>query len=738
MFISIPEYNISTKKWGERKFDTKADYHAFVSSHFKFPGQYNLKETKVWYERRTFFEKSRIYCPFKPGTRDAIRFWEFEKKKSFNLGGVIYLLDEQEYFIPGDYYFYLNYCPIYDKIENRQCFPSVWDSDLHTYIFLLLCRLEGLHFACLKKRQWGATYKFDEVLINSMWFGNHSLHKVFTFNSNQLTGTWQYLENYRNHLNSHTAWRRPMEPGGFGEWIIRQRKKKETGDWVWIGNHTQLKAFVTEKDPSSPVGGGGYVVFGDEAGKNPTLNLTHNYLLPVVQQGGYTTGLCIYSGAVGELDKCDPLKRYFYSPDSGRFKSVTNIWDEEFYGQPCAFFVPTSWNYIGRDGTKYFDENGNSFVEEAVAAILKEREELKAKTTPEDYQLYISQNPLTPGEAFDVRKESIFPQAIISRHITRLDKNPDAQGKPIELYYDADGKVKFRFSSRSPISVFPLTKADISGKGINREGCVVMWEPPDDTLPFGTYWAGVDPVEEQQSNTSESLCCIYIVKAATEKVRVVENKREVKNYSWKICACWIGRYDDPKKNHETCEMLQELYNARAIIEVNVDSYVKYMLGRKKLKHLVPTDEIKFRPEIGVVKNKTTYKWGFKTNADVKNIIIQNLIEVMKEEIDTVTMSNGKELRKVYGVERFSDKMFLKECLLYDGKINTDRIIALGSVLSHLLVLEKSGYVAKQGEAVEPILVEDDPVVRVRSPFTSVGVRRPAMTPIRRTPFKHLL
>lgn len=151
MFISIPVINIESREQTSRDFDTKLEYLAFVESHYKHPGEYNLKYTDVWREAALQFESKKYYCKYIKGSRDFIKHWNNEKLKCSFLGGVIYTSIEREedkiitteYFLPGLHYFYLNYCRIFDKIRNMEIFPDLWDSDLHFYLYVLIRKIKG-------------------------------------------------------------------------------------------------------------------------------------------------------------------------------------------------------------------------------------------------------------------------------------------------------------------------------------------------------------------------------------------------------------------------------------------------------------------------------------------------------------------------------------------------------------------------------------------------------------------
>lgn len=691
-YIRIPTCNIFSGVWDYREFETKEDYISFVQSHFKLPGKYNLKYTHVWKELATKFDNSspKRYQNFVKKSRDYIKFWDFEKEKCRYNGGVIYWGREKkdgevhsyEYFVPGLFYFYLNYCIIFDKLEKVQKFPNIWDSDLHFFIYILLCILKGKHALVVKKRQAGYTYKHIAILLNTLWFNGGFTNKIFAQDKTHVENSWAFMANFRNHLNRHTGWYRNFNPDKTLEWK-QQVQVEEEGKKVFKGNMSVLKGFTTEKDPAKGVGGANSFVYGEESGMNDTLHITHQYLLPATQLGNVTTGLVMYSGSVGELEKCGPLKTFFYNPEINGFLGVENIWDDDNQrGKQCGFFVPEEWNY-----PHFIDEDGNSDVEGARKVIDQEKEKQKGLGT-EPYRLYCSQHPSSPGEAFAFRKESIFPVYLIKRQMTRIEQQK-LYGIPTDLYMDENGNIKDRISSRTPVSEFPCRSGD-------KEGVVMVWERPSEKPKWGEYFAAVDPVVEGKTETSDSLFSVYIYKNLVEVTKEKDGKVEKNLEGDEIVACWTGRFDDVKKTNERAEMLIEWYNAMTIVENNVTSFIQHMITKKKQKYLLTKHEIPFIKELHA--NKSVFQeYGIKMTEVIKTFIFSSVVEYLKEEIGVLHDNDGKELSKILGVSRIKDTMLLREMEVYEDKMNVDRIIAFGLVLALARSRQINGLITRREE-----------------------------------------
>ena len=366
-------------------------------------GEYNLKDTHKWRESAIFFQENEYYTDLIDETHDWHEFWDEEERKIMNGFWI------DEFYIPGMYYFYLNYLPIYHKQLNKYEFPDVYDMDYHTFLCLEHAIFLKKHFVVIKKRQAGFTLKFCVPLIRELFFERGSPNYLATFEEAQVLKTWtEVIEPYREHLNTHTAWYREFTPSKPLNWRVAKQVISESGRNITVGRKNILKGLILSKSPSKGVGGSARFIFADEAGVNPVLSKFIGYVKPMITYGDTTTGTIIVSGAVGELKHLEGgLKEYIQYPEKNSFYAVDNIWDKdnEFSGKKCGFFVPESWAYFGVDrdpisefyNQPFIDEHGNSFVERAEEYIKKKRDGLIDEGEEAD-KFDISQKPLTLAE----------------------------------------------------------------------------------------------------------------------------------------------------------------------------------------------------------------------------------------------------------------------------------------------------------------------------------------------------
>lgn len=699
MFYRAPTYNIDTKKWSHTDFEDRKSAVIYIDKQVKYPGRYNLKYTEgTWNEQGKIFEKTGSYPVYIKNSQEYKKHWDFEKEKCKFDGFVIYKSEKEniEFAVPGLMYFYLNYCPILDKVKKGNFLPEIYDGDYHYYLYVLRCILRRKFAVILKKRQSGYTLKNMSIMLNCIWFGKSAVAKIFAYLESKVKDSWIFLENYKEHINKHCAWTRGLDPGQKLDWQIKRKRN----DGSVTGNLSIAKGFTTKQDFTNGVGGNADLIFGEEFGINPTGDKTHEYITSNVALGGLTTGLIIYSGAVGELDKAEALKKYILHPETEGFLACENeIEDDIEYGPKVGFFAPEWWNYVSiaedangdsfGEALKCFDEWGNSNKELSLSEIKKWRK-LAEEKSAEDYRYYISQRPLSIKEAFAFRKDSIFPQNHVQKQMQRIeDKTYPLEF--VDLEEDEKGKIKFIRSTKLPITEFP-----ISPKLVNKEGVVVIHERPIAKPELGIHYFGsIDPVAKGATITSNSLCSINIYKRDTEVTRVDKGDPTIEIEPGKLVAWWCGRFDDLNDTHRLLELLIEAYQAWTIVENNVSLFIQYMKSKNKIRYLVPKQQISFSKELTGVQNiHQEYGWN-NSGTIFKGNMLNYGIEFLSERIGQETKPDGEIIKVTYGVERIPDIMLLKEMAAYYDGLNVDRLVSYCALIAFVKLQDANrGYVKR--------------------------------------------
>lgn len=731
MYLEVPTYDAVTKEWTTTVFDTKEEYVKFLWSVFKEPGKYEFDETSLIFNKEArAFNKSKVFCvaPFR--SKDYVAYWDDQKIKCRN--GAIYKNGKKTWFLTRDYYMWINFLPIYNKEVAKFTFPDVRDAQYHMALYEEIAKHSSKHAAILKKRQIASSYFHAGKMINLFYFEEGAINKMAGSLKDYINekGTWRFLEEYRNFLNTHTAWYRPCNPDKILNWEqkieVNQGGKKRD-----VGLKSVIFGLALEKDPTNGVGGPCTLFFHEEAGIAPKMNETIEYLLPAMKSGMTYTGMFVAAGSVGDLEQCEPLKEMIMNPVSKDVLAVTtNLINAEGEIGECGLFIPEQWSMI-----PCIDEYGNSLVEKALEMILAEREEWKRNLKPEDYQLRISQKPINIEEAFAYRKVSKFPLHLVTKQIRRIE-DQEYFREFVDLHRDETGKIVAKESRKLPISEFP-----ISPKTVDKEGVIVVYERPVKDPQFGMYYASIDPVSEGKTTTSDSLCSIFVYKTAQEITRhKADGSIEQHIERDKIVASWCGRFDDLNKTHERLEMIIEWYNAWTIVENNISLFIQYMISRRKQKYLVPKSQILFLKELSSNTNVyQEYGWRnvgtlFKTN------LISYAIQFLEEELDTETMTDGTIVKTTYGIERIPDIMLLKEMAAYKEGLNVDRLVAFCALVAFAKVQESNRGYSKRVEREEGNLDKSNKNAKLRvSPFRHFGNESSSSSALRkpRNPFKNM-
>lgn len=707
----IPVWNNGV--WEEREFASRRDFIDFLLPLFKEPGKYEFDETSfVFNEQARLFKKNgEVYCmhPFK--SIDFRKYWDDQKWKCRR--GVIFINKGKTWYLPRDYYMWLNFLPIYDKQKKDFDFPEVRDGQYHMALYELLAEMHYMHSSLLKKRQMASSYYHMGKFINQIWFEPGVILKLGASLKDYigLEGSWKFLDEYRAFLNSKTAWYRPMNPGKVLTWqqkieVVENNRKVEKG------LKGMLQGMSFEQSDTKGVGGPCTYFFYEEAGIAPRMDVTFEYIRPAMQAGQITTGMFIAAGSVGDLSQCDPLKNFTLFPEAnGIYPVEHNLMDENWTYGKTGLFIPEQWMM-----PPCIDEYGNSKIEEALEMIYATREQWAKDLTPEKYKLRISQHPINIKEAFDYREESKFPLLLVGAQKMRI-QDKEYPIEYVDLKYDAQGKVFAEKSKKLPIIEFPVDK-----KRLDKSGVVVIYERPDPNARWGTYYGSIDPVGEGKTTTSESLCSIYIYKNAVEVTKVHEDGK-VENYLERegIVASWCGRFDDINETHERLEMLIEYYNAWTLVENNVSLFIQYMIEKKKQKYLVPKNQIVFLKEAG--SNRNVYsEYGWKNTGTLfKNHLLSYLIEWLKEVIDHETEEDGTIVNKKYGIERLPDFMALVEMEHYQAGVNVDRLVSLAALIAFIKIQQANVGYAKRVDKPASHLQKSENLYKLNSsPFRHMG------------------
>lgn len=709
--LTIQCIDTATNSDYEKVFETKDEHIAFIEGQFKLPGQYNLKNTKSWQTvgrvyaasqkktGRPNFEGGR----YTEATKDSfkeIQFFKNEKEKVKN--GIII----DGWYIPGFYYWYLNFCPIVDDVQKKKKFGNVWDSDFWFFQYIMLCMLKGKHACVVKARQRGYTLKIMALLYWSYSWYETSVNTIGASKEDYVLKSWRFLEFYRKHINEYTRWNRgPVIPKS-----LSWEETTMTDEGKPFGLDSKLTGTTFKVSAENGVGGSQTIFFYEEAGIAPTLLQTVGFVRPALEKGNRVTGLIICSGAVGQLDDAQDLKEIFYDPLAHNFLAVTNIWDDnENYGMPCGLFVSEAYNLEG-----FIDEEGNSLVELATVFVETHNKEVTSKKKKDLAQLDISQKPLSPKAAFAERTSSEFPVEKMRRQQERIlhkEKNNLWEFKPIKgLFEEKDGKP---FLNTKPGGGLPPEhRYPIDPKWEDKRGVWTLYDAIPENPENYLYFATVDAVEVDVTETSKSVASIDIFMTAVMVTYLdKDGKEQTRIEGDKLVATYRGRYDTAEKTNEQMWLGIKAFNAWVYPERNKPNFINYMsrMGRAQ-RYLAKESDVPMFKDMNIKNglDSNNSKFGFHKgdNTEIWKHFKSNIKEYFGTEYGRNTFTNSEgveETLKIFtGIDRIDDYWLLEEFCSYvevQGKIkgNYDRLVSFMGAVFIAKVYQQNRFIKRRTE-----------------------------------------
>lgn len=719
--LKIQTYNSENQQWGHVEFLTKKEFTNYVKDQFKeSPDKYKYKNAAAFQieglkyaERAKLSKKSNFeggyYTKFVKGTYPWKTYWRNEKDKV--LKGVVI----DDVYIPPFYYWYLNFCPIYVDVEKKKRLPSVWDGDLWYMHYVMLALLLGKHVGGVKGRQKGYSYKHMAILYWSYcWFEN-SVNTIGAFDEKLVKKSWRFLEGYRKHINTYTAWKRGPKLAKSLEWNEVKYGKDDNP----YGLQSKLVGVTFKQSPSNDVGGTQTFFNYEEPGVAPTLLETLEFVRPALEKGTETVGTIIACGSVGELDDADGLKTIFYNPEDYNFLAVKNIWDKDITpaNEKCCIFISEAYNMIGEDdvtGEPFMDSDGHSNVELAMEWIRRQEEKIKSSTKKAELkQLQLSQKCTSPEQAFAQRKLSEFPVELMKRQQERIklkDATNSWEFKPFKCLLEEDGdKIKFKTDNLPQEHGYP-----INPEWEDKRGVWTFYEMPDENAEFFTYFACVDAIEVDETETSSSIASVDIFKTAVEVTyKDASGKIQKRIEGDKQVATYRGRFKTAKQTNHQIWLGLKLYNAFTYPERNKPNFINYMreIGKAE-KYLAKESDVPMFKDLNVktgnVNNNSKFGFHKGDNTEIWRYFKAYAKEYFHTEYSRTSVDkNGKEevIKLFTGIDRIDDYWLLEEFIRYvevNGKVkgNYDRLVSFMGALFICKIYQQNRFIKRKNEVVE--------------------------------------
>ena len=577
--------------------------------------------------------------------------------------------------IPGDYYYYLNYCPIQliKKLPNGQSirtidFPRVWDGQYLVQHYLYNARLHGHHASELASRGKGKSYMGAGLLAKRFKLGESenvrqkvmsavtASDRKYIWGPNQILNMFKY---YIDFQSQHTQFPRQLLTDSAQALMWESGfKDKETG--VRKGTQNAVVGVTTGVNQDKLNGSRGVLYLIEEAGIFSNLNNLYQMIRPSVEDGKDVYGLIFMYGTAGDdMSDFTSLQEIMYNPDGYNMEKNENVWDKEGQGRKYfTFFYPA---YLNR--ANCMDEEGNSNVTKALLEICQDR--YKVKYNSSDINAItkrISQYPITPQEAIIRAHATIFPITELNERLNQIDNNPNFYDQTYvgDLVLNSNGEVEFSPSSAKPIRDFPTKDNKVTG-------AIEIFDLPvknsEGKIPTGRYIAGADPYDDDVSNTM-SLGTVFVMDTWTDT----------------IVAEYTGRPTFANDYYEICRKLCLFYKASLMYENNKKGLFGYFSMMNCVYLLADTPEyLKAKQLIKETGYGNKAKGiGISGGGTLKGYGYERIQSWLMTPFTTIEKdSEGKEFEVTLpNLYRLKNRALIKELILWNPNINVDRIMAL--------------------------------------------------------------
>jgi hypothetical protein len=429
--------------------------------------------------------------------------------------------------------------------------------------------------------------------------------------------------------------------------------KKIAGKWTKAGSGSMIvHGIITTENPEVAAGGRYSIILIEEVGLCPNILTVHGSNdAAQMADGTEKYGSSIYIGTSGNMEKILESEIIFRDPEGFDMLEFEDEW--EGTGKIC-WFVPAY--YMDRT---FKDEEGNTKVEEALAHYEKRREVKKKATSRKPLELEMMNYPIKPSEMFLNVGNNVFPVSDLKHRYASLMADKDLLGSSWkgEFEITSDGNPKWVNTVASPIREFPFKGND------DMSGCVEIFEPPirdnEGKVPFGIYIAGCDPVDDDgNEDITQSLQSTFVLNLLTDR----------------IVAEYTARTRRTKQYFEQQRRLLLYYNARMNYENQKKGLFAHYENKNSIHLLVDTPEI-------LKDRDLTKKMGGVGNTS-KGTWANEYINKWGLELQATWMEAQAQKREsgVTNVYTLRTPAYMRECILYNGKLNTDRVSSMNMLM----------------------------------------------------------
>ena len=433
-----------------------------------------------------------------------------------------------------------------------------------------------------------------------------------------------------------------------------------------------------------------YTSIYDEVGKFPFLAA---YLQgrPAHMMHGRMRGMMICSGTGGNVEKSQDAQKVMNNPAEYGFI----VMNYDLLNKRClkptwrisqsGCFVPAQMSHAYDKETTTLDKylgiekaTGLKKIDIQVSKFDDNTKKIKSRLdelVKKDRALYVQERmafPLSIDDCFLNTNVNRFPVEDALKHKSRLLEE-GRPGKTVDIYQIDGMKMGYNFSDKQLV--------DYPFQGGNIDSPVVIYEdPPEEGGVFDyTYVSSLDPYKSDKADT-DSVGSFYVLK---RYVKINDP------FAYCIVASYASRPPSSDDFCRNCEILQEAYGAKCLME-NADRMYEFYLTRRNKQLMLLEDGERLAGKIIRAGARQNNKLGLAPTVPNQRMLFNTVIQYCWEDVVVGYDDDGNEITQK-GIYRIPDIELLDEIIAFGPGTNTDRIIAFGHALLLAKYYDDMGY-----------------------------------------------
>jgi len=526
-------------------------------------------------------------------------------------------------FMPGPYYFYLNFSKIhaYDEKTGRKRMmpPSYRDQDHEYYTEIHNAKEGGYGIIVGKARRKGFSSMNANILL-AEW-------SLYPDSENGIGAQMEhYVQDFRKKMMlSYYALPTEMRSQTLhnNELILQSGyKEKEEGQWVEKGMKSMIHFRVMDKPDAFRGTTMTYWVL-EEAGEFKKLKKAYYANEECFREGSLQFGVPIIGGTSNQIsNESEDFMEMYYNPEEYNLKKV---------------FIPASKVYHG-----YFNyKTGTSDVQGATEHIEARAAEKKGSRDKALYYAFRQEMPLKEEHMFLQVGTTPFDLDKINLQRTNILTN-----KKLNIVRKANLVWNKNTKGKSIIGSKPTLEYNSNGK------FKILHENLDGFKNVNV--SAVDPY-----HVDDSLETTFTDRESRGSMCVYRRFVNMDVPGELPIAMYTDRPYSKEEFYENCLKLAVYYQSQILVEYNDDGFLKYFIKHNMTRYLKERPRSADSPY-----SQASNKYGIHMKTYQKSLLVELVDEYIKKHYEDIYF------------------MSLLEELAIFGKRNTDEVMAFGMALMH--------------------------------------------------------